>query len=64
MTLTSGLALIIISRKAAFSFSISSGEGCAGAGKEGRPSIINTGTGPLTLVGTTSIILMLTSMSG
>src|SRR5690606_23325978 len=59
-----GSCLTIISLKAAFSASISLGEGCAGAGKEGRPNIISTGTGPFTFVGTTSIISIFTLMAG
>src|SRR5204862_7689470 len=65
MSFRDGSVLIIISLKAAFIFSISSGEGCAGAGKPGLPlNIINTGTGPFTFTGTTSIMLMSTLING
>jgi len=59
-----GLVFIIVSLKVAFNVSMSSPDGCAGAGNVGWPNIINTGTGPFTFTGTTNIILMPTLIKG
>src|SRR6185437_9631581 len=64
ISFTDGSAFIIISLNTEFNFSMSWGEGCAGAGSSGRPNIISTGTGPLAFAGTTRVILMFTSIKG
>src|SRR5690606_4211985 len=59
-----GSCLIIISIKAAFVVSMASVEGCAGAGKDGRPNNIITATVHFTFVGPTNFITTFTLISG
>src|SRR5690606_34634513 len=60
----SGSLEIIMVLKLLLIFSKSSGLGCAGAGQRGLPNIISTGTGPLTLVGSTTTMSISTLIKG